>query len=79
MFNQYKMAQHKPYSITDKLAVSASVKCGESQASVSHTNGVQESTICGWLIDTGKLHDFIDTVNSTDWIKESKNCQRLII
>ena len=33
---------------------------------VSRDNGVPQSTIHGWLKDEQKLHDFVDTVDSTD-------------
>ena len=65
MLNQYKMPKWKLYSITDKSAVIASVKHGESQASMSSDNDVPESTIhVSW-----KLCDFADIGNSTDGIK----------
>ena len=47
MFNGYKMLKQNPYFVTDKLAVIASIKHGESQAKVSHDNCVPESTIRG--------------------------------
>ena len=36
------------------------------QAYMSHDNSVTQSTIRGWLKAEQKLHDFVDTVNSTD-------------
>ena len=62
MFSQYEMLKWIAYSVTDKLAVIASVKSGESQANVFHVNGVPESTIHGWLKDEENLCDFIDMV-----------------
>ena len=62
----------KLYSITDKLAVIASVKLSESQANMFHGNSVPESTIQGWLRDEGKLCGFEDRVNFTDQIKRKK-------
>ena len=56
MFDSYKMPKYKSHSITDKLAVIASIKYSESKA---HDNGLQESTICGWLRGEEKLHDFV--------------------
>ena len=63
------MLKGKPYSITDKLGVNVCIKCSESQARLSHDNGVPESTIHGWLGDEEKLCDFVHMVDSTDWIK----------
>ena len=60
------MSKWNSYSITDKLAVIASFKHGESQASVSCDNGVPEWTIHGWLRDDEKLCDFVHAVDSTD-------------
>ena len=59
----------------------ASITHGESQAIMSHNNGVPESTICGWLRDKEKLHDFIDVVNSTDCMKRktNQNCQNPLL
>lgn len=34
--------------------------------------GVPESTIHEWLINEWRLHDFVDTVNSTDGMKQEK-------
>ena len=58
--------------MTTKLAVIASIKNGQSQASISHDNSVLESTICGWLRYEEKLCDFVDIVNPTDWMKSKK-------
>ena len=55
MLNQFKILKEKWYSVTDKLAVNASVKHGESQANMFCDNGVSESPICGWLKDKEKL------------------------
>ena len=60
------------YSITDKLAVIASIKWSESLAQVFQDNGVPESTIHGWLKDEEKLHDFVDTVDFCDEMKRKK-------
>ena len=60
------MPKWKSYSVREKLVVVARVQNGESQANVSHDNGVPQSTIRGWLKDEQKLHDFVDTVDSTD-------------
>ena len=49
------MPKWKSYSATDKLSVCASIKYGESQASVS--------------CDDKKLHDLEDTANSTEQMK----------
>ena len=66
------MLKHKSYSVIDKLAVIASIKCSESQANMSSDNGVPESTIHRWLRDEYKLCDFIDWMKR----KKSQNCQR---
>ena len=66
MFNQYKILKQKLYSVTDKLAVIASINHGEGQAYVSHNKGVTKSTICGSLRDEEKLNDFVYMINSTD-------------
>ena len=49
------------------INVIASITHGESQANMSHVNAVP--TICGWLRDEN-LHDFVDTVDSTDQVKK---------
>ena len=40
MLKPYKMPKQESFSITDKLAVIASVKLGESQANMCCDNGV---------------------------------------
>ena len=57
------MSKWKSYPSTDKLAVIASIKHRESQTNMSHENGMPELTICWWLKDKEKLHDFIDKVD----------------
>ena len=52
------MAKQKSYFITDKLVVTASIKHGQSQVSVSRDNGVPDLTIHGWLRDKEMVHDF---------------------
>ena len=49
--------------------MSISVTLDESEANMSHDNDVPDSTICRWLKNEDKLHDFVDTVDSTDWMK----------
>ena len=72
MFNQNKMLKQKSYSITGKLIVTASLKCGESQANVYHDDCVPEPTICGWLRDEDRLYDSVDMVNCTDSMNRKK-------
>lgn len=66
------MLKQNSYSVTDKLALIANVKHGGPHASVFTDNGLPELTIHGWLRDERKLHDFEDTVNSTDQMKRKQ-------
>ena len=66
------MLKHKSYSVTDKIAVIASIKCSESIANMSCNNGVLQSTVHGWLRQEEKLGDFVDMVNSTYQLKRKK-------
>ena len=52
--------------------MTVSVQCDKSQASVSCCYRVSESTICEYLRDKEKLHDFVDKVDSTDQMKRIK-------
>ena len=66
------MPKCKSYSITVKFAVIASIKHGELQANMSCDNAVSKSAIHGWVRDKEKLCDFVDTVDSTEWMKRKK-------
>ena len=78
MFNQDKIPKQKSYSITDILAVIASIKWSdETEANLSHDNVVPESTISRWLTDKERLCEFIHIVDSTDLMKKyCYDCQR---
>ena len=58
--------------------MTASIRQGESQASVSCDNGVPESNIYEWLRDKENMHDFVEKDDLTDQIKRKKgqSCQR---
>ena len=49
------MPKRKSCSVREKLVVVARVQNGESKATVSHYNGVPQSTICGCLQNEQKL------------------------
>ena len=66
VLNQVKMPKRKSYSVTDKLAVIASIKRAASQGDVSCDDDVPESTIRGWLRDKEKLCDFVEAIANTE-------------
>ena len=53
----------KAYSVEDKLSAISRVRGGESQAKVSWDLGVAKSTLCGWLKDENKLHEFVHSID----------------
>ena len=55
----------KKYSVTDKLAVIASV--------ISQTNIPSV-----WLKDEEKLHDFVDMVTFTNQMKKAQKCVKML-
>ena len=50
--------KRKAYSVAEKLAVVDRLKNGESQAQVSRSLGVAESTMRGWIKDESRLRKF---------------------
>ena len=65
------MLKHKSYSVTDKIAVIASIKHGESKP-MCHVKIVWKSQLTVGGGKTKRICDFVDMDDSTDGMERKK-------